>query len=143
MKLGLKSIFAVFSILLIGLAAKPTTATAETKVATVAGGCFWCVEADFESVPGVKRVVSGYTGGSTANPTYKQVTLWPCKSSAFVHRTIPMSGPNTVFLPTTCGPGQHSFIPIQRQSRTQCLQHLARIGANVVAIDYQRASTVL
>ena len=74
MKLGLKSIFAVFSILLIGLAAKPTTATAETKVATVAGGCFWCVEADFESVPGVKRVVSGYTGGSTANPTYKQVT---------------------------------------------------------------------
>lgn len=40
----------------------------------VAGGCFWCVEADFESVRGVRSVVSGYTGGSVANPTYKQVT---------------------------------------------------------------------
>ncbi len=40
----------------------------------VAGGCFWCVESDFESVPGVIEAVSGYTGGHTANPTYKQVT---------------------------------------------------------------------
>ena len=42
--------------------------------ATLAGGCFWCVEADFESVPGVVEAVSGYTGGRTANPTYKQVS---------------------------------------------------------------------
>ncbi|NBD31217.1 MAG: peptide-methionine (S)-S-oxide reductase MsrA [Alphaproteobacteria bacterium] len=41
---------------------------------TVAGGCFWCVEADFEKVAGVEEVVSGYTGGTVANPTYKQVT---------------------------------------------------------------------
>lgn len=47
---------------------------AQTEVLTVAGGCFWCVESDFERVPGVKEVVSGYTGGSTENPTYKQVT---------------------------------------------------------------------
>lgn len=40
----------------------------------VAGGCFWCVESDFESVPGVISAVSGYTGGKTKNPTYKQVT---------------------------------------------------------------------
>ncbi|WP_137701788.1 peptide-methionine (S)-S-oxide reductase MsrA [Marimonas lutisalis] len=40
----------------------------------VAGGCFWCVEADFEKVPGVIEVVSGYTGGTVKNPTYKQVT---------------------------------------------------------------------
>ncbi|WP_371224796.1 peptide-methionine (S)-S-oxide reductase MsrA [Roseovarius sp. 2305UL8-3] len=40
----------------------------------VAGGCFWCVESDFESVRGVKEVVSGYTGGIKDNPTYKQVT---------------------------------------------------------------------
>ena len=40
----------------------------------MAGGCFWCVESDFESVPGVKSVVSGYTGGTVKNPTYKQVT---------------------------------------------------------------------
>ncbi|QFS84714.1 peptide-methionine (S)-S-oxide reductase MsrA [Roseivivax sp. THAF197b] len=41
---------------------------------TVAGGCFWCVEADFEKVSGVSEAVSGYTGGTTSNPTYKQVT---------------------------------------------------------------------
>ncbi len=48
-------------------------AVAATKTAIVAGGCFWCVESDFESVPGVKEVISGYTGGTTANPTYRQV----------------------------------------------------------------------
>lgn len=47
---------------------------AETQTLTVAGGCFWCVEADFEKVPGVSEVVSGYTGGTTANPTYREVT---------------------------------------------------------------------
>lgn len=47
---------------------------AGSDVLTVAGGCFWCVEADFESVPGVNEVVSGYTGGTTKNPTYKDVT---------------------------------------------------------------------
>lgn len=39
----------------------------------VAGGCFWCVEADFEKVRGVSEVVSGYTGGTVEDPTYKQV----------------------------------------------------------------------
>ena len=43
-------------------------------VATFAGGCFWCVESDFDTVPGVVRTVSGYTGGTTDNPTYRQVT---------------------------------------------------------------------
>lgn len=46
---------------------------AGTETLTVAGGCFWCVEADFEKVEGVKEVVSGYTGGTVKNPTYKQV----------------------------------------------------------------------
>jgi peptide-methionine (S)-S-oxide reductase len=40
----------------------------------VAGGCFWCVESDFEKLDGVIEAVSGYTGGRTNNPTYKQVT---------------------------------------------------------------------
>lgn len=44
---------------------------AATEKAIVAGGCFWCVEADFEKVAGVRSVVSGYTGGSLQNPTYK------------------------------------------------------------------------
>lgn len=46
----------------------------ESKVLVVAGGCFWCVEKDFESVKGVSEVVSGFTGGAIKNPTYKQVT---------------------------------------------------------------------
>lgn len=49
-------------------------AEAAQKRAYFAGGCFWCVEADFEKVKGVSEVVSGYTGGKTANPTYKQVS---------------------------------------------------------------------
>jgi peptide methionine sulfoxide reductase msrA/msrB len=44
------------------------------KIATVAGGCFWCVESDFEKVDGVIKAVSGYTGGQIENPTYKQVS---------------------------------------------------------------------
>lgn len=59
----------------LGLFANATRAhAAGTETAIVAGGCFWCVEADFEKVKGVKEAVSGYTGGTTANPTYKQVT---------------------------------------------------------------------
>ena len=43
------------------------------EVATLAGGCFWCLEAVFEQLQGVERVISGYAGGSAPNPTYKQV----------------------------------------------------------------------
>ena len=48
----------------------------EPKLATaiLAGGCFWCVEADFDKVDGVVSTVSGYIGGKTANPTYEQVS---------------------------------------------------------------------
>ena len=45
-----------------------------TRIATFAGGCFWCVEAAFEKVPGVVKVVSGYTGGQKENPTYEEVS---------------------------------------------------------------------
>lgn len=43
------------------------------EVATLAGGCFWCVEAVFDDVVGISEVESGYIGGDTVNPTYKQV----------------------------------------------------------------------
>lgn len=48
----------------------PIAARAETAI--VAGGCFWCVESDFESVTGVSGVVSGYSGGDLENPTYER-----------------------------------------------------------------------
>jgi peptide methionine sulfoxide reductase msrA/msrB len=46
----------------------------KTQAAVFAGGCFWCTESDFEKVDGVVEVVSGYTGGGVANPTYQQVS---------------------------------------------------------------------
>ncbi len=51
-----------------------TAAAAEPRVATFASGCFWCTEADFEKVPGVVEAVSGYTGGTDADPSYREVS---------------------------------------------------------------------
>jgi len=51
----------------------PKAATSKTESIVLGGGCFWCLEASFELVPGVKNVVNGYAGGHTANPTYEQV----------------------------------------------------------------------
>jgi peptide-methionine (S)-S-oxide reductase len=48
-------------------------AYADKEVATLGGGCFWCLEAVFEGLQGVESVESGYTGGKIANPTYQQV----------------------------------------------------------------------
>jgi peptide-methionine (S)-S-oxide reductase len=45
----------------------------KTQIATFGGGCFWCLEAFYETFDGVKAVVSGYTGGHKLNPTYKEV----------------------------------------------------------------------
>jgi peptide-methionine (S)-S-oxide reductase len=56
------------------LALLPAPAWAATQVAVLAGGCFWCLEHDLESLPGVIDVQSGYSGGSTPRPTYKQVS---------------------------------------------------------------------
>ncbi|MFD1706688.1 peptide-methionine (S)-S-oxide reductase MsrA [Siminovitchia sediminis] len=43
------------------------------ELATFAGGCFWCMVKPFHEMPGIKKVISGYTGGTLANPTYEQV----------------------------------------------------------------------
>ena len=43
------------------------------EVATMAGGCFWCIESIFNEVDGIEKVISGYTGGKTINPSYSEV----------------------------------------------------------------------
>lgn len=48
--------------------------TSETALATFAGGCFWCLEAAYEEVPGVKTATSGYAGGDVPEPSYKAVS---------------------------------------------------------------------
>ena len=59
-------------LLLIGMLLFATSAVADKTV--LAGGCFWCIEADFEKLNGVVDVVSGYAGGHLVDPTYKQVS---------------------------------------------------------------------
>ena len=59
---------------LLAMAASASFAQSPTTKATLAGGCFWCVEADFDKVPGVLSTTSGYIGGTVANPTYQQVS---------------------------------------------------------------------
>lgn len=54
-------------------AAAPAAASGKTESAIIGGGCFWCVEAQYLMVKGVKKVVSGYAGGQKDNPTYEEV----------------------------------------------------------------------
>ena len=71
---NLKQAALAFAILAGAMLACADAHAKDIRTAIVAGGCFWCVEADFEKVRGVSEVVSGYTGGDKANPTYKQVS---------------------------------------------------------------------
>ncbi len=83
MKPRLITIIIVFAVFLLGCqqagapqevkAAMPNT-NQETRTAVFAGGCFWCVESDFEKIPGVVQAVSGYTGGKQDNPRYEDVS---------------------------------------------------------------------
>ena len=57
-----------------GAAYGQSAAPAKTEKATFAGGCFWCVETDLDKVEGVISTTSGYIGGKTAKPTYRQVS---------------------------------------------------------------------
>jgi len=79
MKTKISSYFVLASIFLLSACTESpqnTKLLSDTKlsIATFAGGCFWCVESDFEKLSGVHHVISGFSGGQIANPSYKQVS---------------------------------------------------------------------
>ena len=69
--------FIVLALIMSSLQAEETTsnsAASNTESIVLAGGCFWCIESDYEKLDGIINVVSGYSGGKSKNPTYKQVS---------------------------------------------------------------------
>ena len=64
-------VFTLFALL--SAFALPMTTQVKTESLVLGGGCFWCTEAAYEMLPGVKSVVSGYSGGNTSKPTYKEI----------------------------------------------------------------------
>jgi peptide-methionine (S)-S-oxide reductase len=71
--MNLRSLIAVLFLSLSMTATAESKSALKTALATFGGGCFWCTEAVFELLPGVKGVVSGYAGGKSANPTYEEI----------------------------------------------------------------------
>lgn len=63
------------------------------EVATFAGGCFWCMVKPFDQMPGIKKVISGYTGGHTENPTYKEV----CSETTGHYEAVQITFDSTLF----------------------------------------------
>ena len=71
----LAAVAALFIMSNSSLSAATTAApSAKTETAVLGGGCFWCIEAVFQRLPGVTKVVSGYAGGHVKNPTYQEVS---------------------------------------------------------------------
>ncbi len=67
------TLFAAMSTLLSPAFGADPAPAGKTETAILGGGCFWCVEAQYKMLKGVKKAISGYAGGSVDNPTYKQV----------------------------------------------------------------------
>jgi peptide-methionine (S)-S-oxide reductase len=67
------SLLATFALPAVLALVTPTSMTAKNEFLVLGGGCFWCTEAAYELLPGVKSAVSGYAGGKEPNPTYEQI----------------------------------------------------------------------
>jgi len=76
MKIKMKWLTMLFALAISGAATAfaQTMNTNHTEFAVLGGGCFWCMEAEFQRVPGVKTVTSGFAGGHTDDPTYEEVS---------------------------------------------------------------------
>jgi len=69
----LLTLFAAMSAILTPVSAADPAPAGKTETAILGGGCFWCVEAQYKMLKGVKKAISGYANGAVENPTYKQV----------------------------------------------------------------------
>jgi len=69
----MRKLASLLAVILMGSVMTTSADSQNSKKATFAGGCFWCMTPPFERLKGVSKVVSGYTGGSTKNPTYEEV----------------------------------------------------------------------
>jgi peptide-methionine (S)-S-oxide reductase len=69
----LLTLFAAMSAIMTPASAVNPVPAGKTETAILGGGCFWCVEAQYKMLKGVKKAISGYAGGAVDNPTYKQV----------------------------------------------------------------------
>jgi peptide-methionine (S)-S-oxide reductase len=71
--MNVRPLFALLTLLLAMTLQAETKPASKTELATMGGGCFWCTEAVLERLPGVKKVISGYAGGKTVNPSYEDI----------------------------------------------------------------------
>lgn len=74
LKVGLLLLLLSVAVISADKPAKETTMYSGSQVATFAGGCFWCIESDFERLPGVYAAISGFSGGKVSDPSYRQVS---------------------------------------------------------------------
>jgi peptide-methionine (S)-S-oxide reductase len=148
---------AVFALSAAAPASAPAWAAGPLKTAVFAGGCFWSVEHAMEKQPGVTDVVSGYAGGSSRNPTYRdheghleavKVTYDPSKTSyeklvdGFFHNIHPIDAGGQI-----CDRG-HSYTTAvfvttegERQAAAKVKGEVARVLGKPVATKILRAST--
>jgi peptide-methionine (S)-S-oxide reductase len=108
---GAASLIRAAALALLALGGSAAALAQATAKATFAGGCFWCVEADFDKVPGVISTTSGYTGGTLANPTYQQVSA---KGTGHAEAVEVVYDPAKVSYETLLAKYWHSIDPTTR-----------------------------